>query len=238
MEQTSTIPAVAPGTDLKFRVTVTKDDFTLAGDSFMIVVKNSWGRVFRRILKTDCFYDTEGRWYFVVENPAPGEYTAVFTGTVEDEDFAKQRRFWTDRQSLFVCREGCTETARRRRRPEGCPVQYEQVWTVGIDGEEYLADCHGRYVYTAEGRRIQFTNDLSDYVEDMGKVKMKMTGEEFLKLVEGKEPNSEVNTIPELMDAMRGISDDRTVIDEIEEKQDENEAGDSDIDEIFDGGGA
>ena len=60
-----------------------------------------------------------------------------------------------------------------------------------------------------------------------------MTGEEFLLLVEGKNPNNEIDTLPELMDAMQGISDDTTVVEEIEEKQEENEAGDDDIDEIF-----
>ena len=49
-----------------------------------------------------------------------------------------------------------------------------------------------------------------------------MTGDEFLKLIEGREPNSEINTIPELMDAMQGISDDRTVKEEIEDEIDED----------------
>lgn len=35
-------------------------------------------------------------------------------------------------------------------------------------------------------------------------------------------PNSEINTIPELFDAARGISDDKTIIEEIEEEIDED----------------
>lgn len=211
------IPAVNPGTDLKFRVTVTKEDFSLARDEFNIVVKNRYGRVTHRILKNDCFYDSEQRWYFTVPNAKEGEHYAVFVGAYEDDDFNRQKRIWTDRQRLFVCREGCMMTKRPARHPQGCPVSYEQVWVVSVDGADYLADCNGEYVYTSDGKRIQFSNSLSNKIEDDMKVKMKMTGDEFLKLMESKDPNSEVDTIPELMDAMRGISDDTTVKDEIEE---------------------
>ena len=71
----------------------------------------------------------------------------------------------------------------------------------------------------------------------MGKIKMQMTGEEFLRLIEGRDPNGEVNTIPEMMAAMEGISDDETIKGEIQEEIDENdqenEASDDDIDQIF-----
>ena len=233
MKQTATIPAANPGTDLKFRVTTTKEDFNLARDDFNIVIKNQYGRVTHRILKGDCFYDSEARWYFTVPNIKEGEHFAVFVGCYEDDDFDRQKRIWTDRQKLFVGREGCMMTERRARHPQGCPVSYEQVWVVSVDGADYLADCNGEYVYTSDGKRIQFSNSLSNEIEDDMKVKMKMTGDEFLKLMEGKEPNEQVNTIPELMDAMQGISDDRTIIEEIEEQQEENEASDADIDSIF-----
>lgn len=233
----TTIPAANPGTDLKFRVTTSKDDFNLARDDFNIVIKNQYGRVVARILKNDCFYDSEGRWYFNVENIKEGEHTAVFVGCYEDEDYDKQRRIWTDRQLLFVGREGCMETHRRHLHPESCPVRYEQVWAVSVDGEDYLADCDGNYVYTAEGYRIQFSNDISEIVENMGKVKMKMTGQEFLKKWEGRDPNGEIDTIPEMFDAAHGISDDETIPQriqkDIDEHDEENEASDADIDEIF-----
>lgn len=237
MKQMTTIPAANPGTDLKFRVTTSKDDFNLARDDFNIVIKNQYGRVVARILKNDCFYDSEGRWYFNVENIHEGEHTAVFVGCYEDEDYDKQRRIWTDRQLLFVGREGCMETHRRHLHPESCPVRYEQVWAVSVDGEDYLADCDGNYVYTAEGYRIQFSNDISEIVENMGKVKMKMTGKEFLKKWEGRDPNGEIDTIPEMFDAAQGISDDETIPQriqkDIDEHDEENEASDADIDEIF-----
>ena len=238
MAETRTIPAANPGTDLKFRVTTTKEDFNLARDDFNIVIKNQYGRVTHRILKGDCFYDSEARWYFTVPNIKEGEHFAVFVGAYEDDDFDRQKRIWHDRQPLFIGTDDCS-TADKKHACEGHPVQYEQVWNVSIDGEDYLADCDGNYVYTSDGKRIQFSNQLSDIVENMGKVKMQMTGEEFLKMWEQRDPNSEVNTIPEMMDVMRGITDDETIPQkiqqEIDENQDENEASDDDIDEIFDG---
>ena len=236
-QKTAYIPVVAPGTDLKFRVTVTKEDFNLARDWFEIIIKNSYGRVVARITKNDCFYDSEARWYFALENVKQGEHAAVFIGAYEDEDYGKQRRVWTDRQPLFVGIEDC-QTSHRQHSCEGHPVEYEQVWDVSIDGEDYLADCDGNYVYTSDGKRIQFSNQLSDIVEDMGKVKMKMTGEEFLKKWEGRDPNGEIDTIPEMFDAAQGISDDETIPQkikrDIDESQEENEASDADIDSIFD----
>lgn len=239
MTTTTTIPAVNPGNDLKFRVTTQKDDFNLARDPFCIIIKNRWGRIVKRIEKTDCYYDAEGRWYFDVEHVAEGLHYAIFVGAYDDEDYDKQCRTWNDRQPLFVGREGCMMTNRRRRHPDACPVSYEQVWAVSVDGEDYLADCNGDYVYTSDGKRIQFTNNLSQIIEnDMGKVKMKMTGDEFLQLIEGRNPGGDIDTLPEMFDAARGISDQETITQkvqrEIDESEQENEATDSDIDEIFD----
>ena len=116
-------------------------------------------------------------------------------------------------------------------------MKYEQVWSVSIDGADYLADCDGRYVLTAEGYRIQFSNDVSEIVEDMGKVKMKMTGDEFLKKWEGRDPNGVVDTIPEMEDVMHGISDEETIHEhtehQIEEELEEEAATNEDIDEMF-----
>ena len=52
---------------------------------------------------------------------------------------------------------------------------------------------------------------------------MKMTGDEFLQFMEGRNPDGTIDTIPELMDAAQGISDDGTTIKgEIEDEMDEN----------------
>lgn len=234
MSTTIKIPVIPPGTDLKFRVTVTKENFSLDGAPFNVVIKNRWGRVVARVLSGDCYQDSEGKWYFNVENAQEGEHYAVFIGVIADADYGKGQRMWHDRQMLFIGHDGCCAAeGRPMPKPEGCPVLYEQVWTVNLGDGEYLADRDGNYIYTSDGKRISF----SDRSTDDGKVRLSMTGDEFLKLIEGREPNSEVNTIPEMMDAMRGISDDKTIIDEIDEQQEENEADDSDIDEIFEQSG-
>ena len=218
-QMTMNIPIVPPGTDLKFRVTVTKDNFSLDDGQFNIVIRNRWGRVVARVLKGDCYQDSEGKWYFNVENTSDDEHYAVFIGAIADSDYGKQKRLWHDRQMLFIGREGCCGTAiHPAPKPDDCPVQYEQVWTVNVGDGEYLADRDGKFVYTGDDKRISF----SDRSSADGKVRLQMTGDEFLKLIEGKDPNNEIDTIPELMDAMQGISDDTTVIDEIDEQVDED----------------
>ena len=52
----------------------------------------------------------------------------------------------------------------------------------------------------------------------MAKVQLNMSGDDFKKLIEGNEPNSEVNTIPEVMAVMQGISDSTTVKRKIDEE--------------------
>ena len=49
-----------------------------------------------------------------------------------------------------------------------------------------------------------------------------MTGEEFLRQWEGRSENGKMDTVPELYDAMQGISDDKTVIDEIDDQIEED----------------
>ena len=229
------IPVVPPGTDLKFRVTVTKENFSLDDAPFNVVIKNRWGRVVTRVLSGDCYQDSDGKWYFDVENAQEGEHYAVFIGVIADADYGKGQRMWHDRQMLFIGRGGCCGIATHPiPHGEDCPVSYEQVWTVNLADGEYLADRDGNFVYTSDGKRISF----SDRSSDDGKVRMQMTGDEFLKLIEGRDPNGEIDTLPEMLDAARGISDDETIPEkiqeEIDENQEENEASDEDIDQIFD----
>lgn len=225
---------IYPGTDLKFRITATQPDFQLSEDWFEIRIKDQYGRVRYTIGKSDCFWDDQGVWYFVMDDVRKGVYFAFFHGRYEDEDYDDQRRDFTDAQEL--CRVGYCG------KPCGCRckhvVQYEQVWTVSVDGDEYLCDNEGRYILTADGDRICFENNKSQTIDDMGKVRMQMTGEEFLQFMEGRNPDGKIDTIPEMMDAARGISDDETiqhdVQEQIDENNQENEATDADIDSIFD----
>ena len=212
---------IYPGTDLKFRVTTTQPDFDLSGDTFEITIKDRYNRVVKYLEKSDCFWDDQGRWYFVMDDVRTGIYFAWFHGRYEDEDYDDQRRDFTDVQEL--CRVNYVGGPRRHCRCRHV-VQYEQVWTVSIDGEDYLCDCDGKYVFTADGNRICFHSNKQQEIEDMGKVRMKMTGDEFLQFMEGRNPDGTIDTIPELMDAAQGISDDETIQHDVQE-QIEQEAG-------------
>ena len=165
------------GTDLKYRITTSFEDFDLARDTFEIAIRNRWGQVKSTIKKDDCFYDSDGNYYFTVENVTNGVFFADFRGAYEDDDYDKQQRVVTDTQQLYEV--GMCE-CRSIYVPCECEhkVRYEQVWTVSVDGGDYLADSEGRYIYTSDGKRIQFTNNTSEKVDDMGKVKM-ITSLEF-----------------------------------------------------------
>ena len=224
---------IYPGTDLKFRITTTQPDFNLSEDNFEIKVKDQYGRVRKTVRKAGCFWDDQGNWYFVMDDVKTGIYFAWFHGCYEDEDYDDQRRDFTDVQEL--CRVNYHAAPRHHHHKH--VVQYEQVWTVSIDGEDYLADCDGQYVLTDDGHRICFKSNKQEIIDDMGKVRMNMTGDEFLQFMEGRDRNGEINTIPEMLDAARGISDDETIQHDVQERidetLDENIATHSDIDEIF-----
>ncbi len=209
---------IFPGTDIKFRITAKQPDFQLSEDFFEIVIKDQHNRIRQTLAKSDCFWDDEGNWYFVMDNARRGIYYAYFHGRFEDEDYDDQQRDFTDAQEL--CRVGYLgKTCHCKCEHK---VQYEQVWTVSVDGEDYLADSDGKYVLTADGKRICFHSNKSQQIDDMGKVRMQMTGDEFLKKWEGRDQNGEINTVPELMDAAQGIGDNKTIIEEIGEQVEED----------------
>lgn len=212
-----------PGTDRKFMVTAPQQDFFLTDDEWEITLIDPYSRQ-RRITKQDCFFDSDGRYYFTLEKPLRGTYHAWFKGWYEDDDYDKQTRQFTDGQML--CEVGVKACRCRTAAHPNCQcrhvVQYTEVQTVSLDGDEYLADMDGKYILTSDGKRIAFQNATNDKVNDMGKVRLNMTGDEFRQLIEGENPNGEIDTIPEQMRAMQGISDDgKTVRDEIGEQIDE-----------------
>ena len=51
---------------------------------------------------------------------------------------------------------------------------------------------------------------------------MNMTGKEFLKKWEGRDPNGVIDTVPEMFDAAQGIGDDTTIKEEIAEEVEED----------------
>lgn len=211
---------IYPGTDFKFRITTTQPDFNLSEDTFEIKIKDHYNRVRQVVTKSDCFWDDQGNCYFVMDDVKTGIYFAWFHGRYEDEDYDDQRRDFTDVQEL--CRVNYHAGPRHHHHKH--VVQYEQVWTVSIDGEDYLADCDGNYVLTSDGNRICFKSNKEQAIGDMGKVRMKMTGDEFLQFMEGRNTDGTIDTIPEMMDAARGISDDETIQHDVKE-QIEQEAG-------------
>lgn len=219
-----------PGTDRKFMVTCTQEDFLMTEDDFEITVIDPYRRQ-RKITKQDCFFDSDGRYYFTLEKTLRGTYYAWFKGWYEDDDYDKQTRQFTDGQKL--CEVGAPACRCSTATDSTCQcrhvVQYQEVTTVSIDGDEYLADIDGKYILTSDGKRIAFQNPTNDKITDMGKVRLNMTGDEFKQLIEGENPNGEIDTIPEALHAMEGFSDDKTI------RQDEQErlAENTDVDEIF-----
>lgn len=236
---------IYPGTDLKFHITATQPDFQLCEDPFEIRIKDQYGRLKQVVTKSDCFWDDQGEWYFVMENVKRGVYFAYFAGSYEDEDYDNDHRDFTDIQEL--CRVGYCGGSGGCGCGSRCKhvVHYQQVWTVSIDGDDYLADVNGKYILSADNKRICFKSAKAQQIDDMGKIRLdKLTGDQFKKLIEGFEPNSEVDTIPEVMHALQGINDDETVQQDVQEQIEGNHADSGDIDEIFgdtadnDGGGA
>lgn len=231
---------IYPGTDLKFKVTTEIPDFFLTEDNFEIVVKDRYKRVVARLSKDDCMYDDDGNYYFTLSKVRSGWYYAFFTAYREDEDYDDQTAAYTDSQPL--CFVGYCE--KHAPHLHDCDkghhkVHYEQVWAVSIDGEDYLADCDGRYILTADGDRICFKSKKSQRIEDMGKVRLDtLTGDQFKQLVEGRSMDGKTNTIPEIIDVLQGIDNETTTVKEDVDQQidtgvEQRKASESDIDEIF-----
>ena len=221
---------IYPGMDVKIQVETFFDDFRLTDDSFRIVIRDAYGRIVRTVEKDDCFWDADGRYYFTMEKVKKGVYYAFFDGSYEDEDYDSQLAGITDWQKMLevpspALADGCKKQYIRdgqclcRHR-----VRYTVVTTVSIDGDEYLCGSDGKYILTSDGKRICFKNDKREKVENMGKVYLEtMTGDEFKQLIEGENPNGKIDTIPEQMRAMQGISDDSTVKEEIQEEVSESD---------------
>lgn len=234
---------IPPQSDAKFRVTADIPEFDMERNDFHIIILNQVGRMKANVDKDECFKDNLGKYYFTLERMATGLYFAKFVASVPDDDYNKQERIVTDNQLLCFVGNYDANLKFLVNRSSEHKVHYEQVWTANLDDGEYLADINGDFVLTADGQRISFQGRSSSD----GKVRLQMTGDEFKQLIEGRDPNGEVNTIPELMDAMRGITDEETiqhdVQEQIEENNLENEEGldelnhisltDEDLEDIF-----
>ena len=233
---------IYPGMDLKFQVTTEWPDFQLTEDNFEIIVIDPYQRR-RRIPKEDLFWDSDGRFYFTVEHLLTGVYRAVFKGSYEDDDYDEQRASVTDSQELVrvpsVALDKCCKKNKLKDRCRCChKVHYKLVTTVSIDGDDYLCGSDGKYIFTSDGKRICFKSDKRKQIENMGKVILEtMTGEEFKQFIEGYNPDGHIDTVPEMMRAAQGISDDETIQHDVDERIDDslqqNMGTHADIDEIF-----
>lgn len=198
------------------------DWFSLTECDFSITIKSRWGKLITTIAKGDCFEDSDGRYYFTLTGLANGNYYAYFSGTISDVDFSGSKRTITDKQRLITIGSCCCDCEESDCCCENDHlITYEQVWTRNIDDVDYLCDKFGNYIYTSDGHRIAFTRKPQE-TTDMGKITLNMTGDEFKQLIEGRSPNGEVDTIPEMVDVMKGINDDSTIKDETESTYDED----------------
>lgn len=210
---------IYPHTDIKFRITITASDFNQRSNPWSLRVIDRFGRVFKEYAKNDFIRDSEGRFYFDMKNVLTGEYKAVTTIGIPDEDFTTGYQQRTDAQIfLHVNMCMCHPMCGCHCKTDGMEVLIERVWIINIDGGDYLAESDGTPILDKNGEKIYFTNYIDEGDEIMPPVKLNMTGDEFKQLVEGFDPNSEVNTIPELIHAMQGISDETTVKQEIKDE--------------------
>ena len=234
---------IYPGMDVKFQVTTEWEHFHITEDDFTIVIKDSCGRTKQTMKRNDLFWDSDGNFYFTIENVRHCTYYAYFKGSYEDDDYDKQTATVTDYQEILdvpSCVRDCPCKNSNFTPSYKCchKVHYQLVWTVSIDGDDYLCGSDGKYILTSDGKRIAFKNPKRKQVEDMGKVILDtMTGEEFKQFMEGRNPDGDIDTVPEMMDAMQGISDQETiqqdVNEQIDEYMDEECATNEDIDEMF-----
>lgn len=146
---------VSAGNDLKFRVWTDFSDFSMAEDNFSIIIKNRWGQAMATIQKDDCFRDTEGNYYFTLENVHTGVYFATFIAELDDDDYEKQTRIRTDIQYIVTVSTCCCNATTPQCSCDH-QVHYEQVWTTDVDGTPYLVGRDGEYILTSDGKRIPF----------------------------------------------------------------------------------
>lgn len=134
-------------------------NFDIKRDDFSFVVRDYFSHKFYSFDKKDCLQDSEGRYYFLMENVPTGEYFSYFTAKVPDDDYDKQVRIVKD--ISFLCKVGmcnCHTQSRYTKNQCQCGglVKYDEVWTTNVDGCVYLADKDGNFILTSDGKRISF----------------------------------------------------------------------------------
>lgn len=214
---------IYPNTSLKYQVVITADGFRQDLDPWNIVVRDKYKLVRLVIHKEDCIRDSEGGFYFIFPKAQTGIYDAITTVEVPDDNYAEGYMLLTDKQELVKVGDfskSCIDVVCPCHDTEGLEVTFTRVFTKSIDDIDYLVDSEGAYITTSEGKRIRFVDGKEDTYKA---TRLDMTGEHFKQLIEGTDPNGEVNTLPEVMNAMTGIGDDTTVKNETDVYYDEEE---------------
>ena len=222
---------IHPHTSLKFRILITVQDFDQKRHQWTLVIKDQFHRVVANMVPSMFLRDTEGNYYFTLQADTAGlRYFAATTAKIPDGDYPDGFMAITDYQPL------CSVGIRGSRRnpavppqvpPRPCPhhgtdgmeVVFTRVFTKSIDDVDYLCDEDGNFILTSDGRKIAFLKPQIDYnYQDMADVRLNMTGEKFKELIEGNDPNGQINTLPEVINAMNGISDDTTIKQDVEQQ--------------------
>lgn len=193
------------GTDLKYKVTAQIPGFSLRNNDFSVLVKNRWNQVKYIIEKEDMLTDDDGNYYFTLTDIQNGYYYAVLMAHREDTDFDSGLQNVVDSQ--FLCAVGvCDDEACNpcRCQTDGMSVAYQRVWTVNVAGYVYLAEEDGTPILDANGNKIFLKKDP----DDEPFVRLDMTGEALKELLESRNHNGKIDTIPEMMDAAGGMEED------------------------------
>ena len=197
------------GSDLKFRITIDMAGFSMDDDDFMVRVKNRWGQVKYDIKKDDMLYDSQGQWYIALKTMQAGTYYAITTAVLPDYDFDDHQQCIMDIQEL--CRISSGECCCHEKKQCSCEkhmkVTFEQVWIVNSEHGAYLADCDGIPILDCDGNKIYFT----EAPKPSRDTRLSMTSDEFKMLIEGRNEDGKIDTLPEVMDTLGGLAEDTEV---------------------------
>lgn len=182
------IPA---GTDLKYRVDFNVEGYNPLIDGFKVAVKNRWGDSKYLFDNENALTDTEGNIYITLDAVPSGVYYAETTVGLADRDFQDGRQHIVYKCHLVNVGCGVQQAQACNCQPEYGSVEFTRVYTLNIGDGTYLYDSDGNPIEGSDGQ----------------KVRLSMTAQEAKDLLEGRNDNGTIDTIPEVMDALGGMND-------------------------------
>lgn len=197
---------IYPGTDTKWKLTCTSPGFTMSDDRISLDIFNRWGQVVLSITKEDMLSDSEGNYYFCLPNVKRGVYYANVSMIVGDGDFPDDQRHTVCRR--YLCSVGACDCNTRQENEcscdDGISVAFERVWWVNLLHGAYLCDKDGNPILDADGNPIY----LDGKPTEQAKARLNLTIEQLKRLLEERDSNGTIDTLPEAFDALGGINDD------------------------------